>query len=115
MWRQPPRLSKPGRSPAFTGKPWAEQAVSSAQSPAQLPQSLPRRVQSLQPLAEREPYLPRTIPRITIKTRPRHRRHANVFHQILCEGNIIVESEGADVRHHVVRSPRTKAFEACCG
>src|SRR5579864_6496743 len=64
-------------------------------------------------LAERKTHLPRSILRIAIETRPRHRRHSHFAYEVLRERHIIGKSELADVCHHVVRAPRTKASKAC--
>ena len=65
----------------------ADESVSSP--PAQFFQLLSSGIQSLQPLAEREPHLLRTIARILIKTRSGHSGYADLFHEMAHELNII--------------------------
>src|ERR1700683_1070795 len=70
-----------------------------------------RFIQRLRLLAKSKPHLPRPIPRIAIETRPRPPSHANLLHQIFCEGNIVIKPERRNIRRHVIRSSRTEALE----
>src|SRR3984957_11594634 len=72
----------------------------------------PRRsIQRLRFLAKCEAHLLCSVAWIAIKARTRHRCQSNLFHQILSELDIIVESERGDIGHHVVRAPGKKALE----
>src|ERR1017187_9392172 len=82
-----------------------------ANSIAQLDQPARRFIERLRLLAERKPYLARSIPRVTIKARSRHASHPNFLHQILCKSHIVAKPERRNIRHNVVSAARTEASE----
>src|SRR5215470_7018598 len=71
-------------------------------------------VQRLWPFAEGEAHLAGAITGITVETGAGDAGYADFLDEIFCERYIIVEAEGRDVGHDVVRSPWAEAFEACC-
>src|SRR6266705_6982021 len=76
---------------------------------AQSPQSPRRFIQRLIALAKCESHLLRPISRIVVEARPRHGGHANLFHQITGELDIVFKPKRTDVRHLVVCAARAEA------
>src|SRR5437764_14308290 len=78
----------------------------------QLLESAPSHLQGLIFLAKTKAYLLASRTLLCVKTRSRHRRHAQILDQMLNESYVVAKAEGRDIRHHVICSTRHRTADS---